>query len=157
MLGEVFKVLRRSGRFVMRNLCPQEHPEWLYYDYFPEVQIIDLKDFWPPDMIVSTMQAIDFVAISVAPEHIRFEQDLRVSLGRVRRRNVNSQLMAISDRPYEEGVARLEREPLDGSFAPVRTDPLCLLTIRGDKQQLPLGDLARRWVRPPVAEIEGFL
>jgi hypothetical protein len=134
MLGEVFKILRPGGRFVMRNLCPQEHLDRLYYESFPEAQTIDLEDFWPPDTIVSAMQAIGFVAISAAPEHIRFEQDLRVWLDMVRRRDLNSQLMAISDRVYEEEIARLERELADGSSVRVRTDRLCLLTIRGDKR-----------------------
>ena len=40
MVREVFTVLRRGGRFVMRNPCPQEHPDWLYYEYFPEAQAI---------------------------------------------------------------------------------------------------------------------
>jgi hypothetical protein len=56
------------------------------------------------------MQAIGFAAISAVPEHIRFEQDLRVWLDMVRRRDLNSQLLAISDRAYEEGIARLERQ-----------------------------------------------
>jgi ubiquinone/menaquinone biosynthesis C-methylase UbiE len=133
MLGEVFRVLRLSGRFVMRNLCPQEHPDWLYYEYFPEAQTIDLEDFWPPATIVSTMRAIGFVAISVAPEHIRFEQDLRVWLDMVRRRDLNSQLMAISDRAYEDGIARLERHLAEGG-AQVHADHLCLLTVQGNKQ-----------------------
>jgi len=109
MLREVFKALRPGGRFAMRNLCPQEHPDWLYYEYFPEAQTIDLEDFWPLDRIISTIQAVGFVAISAAPEHIRFEQDLRVWLDMVRRRDLNSQLMAISDRAYKDGIARLER------------------------------------------------
>jgi ubiquinone/menaquinone biosynthesis C-methylase UbiE len=36
MLHALFQVLRNDGQFVMRNLCPQEHPDWLYYEYFPE-------------------------------------------------------------------------------------------------------------------------
>lgn len=58
MLHAVFQVLRHDGRFVMRNLCPQEHPDWLYYDYFPEALPIDLADFWPPEIVVATMAAI---------------------------------------------------------------------------------------------------
>ena len=40
---------------------------------------------------------------------------------------------SISDRAYEEGIARLERQLAYGGAAQVRTDHLCLLTIRGDK------------------------
>ena len=134
MLREVFTLLRSGGRFVMRNLCPQDHPDWLYYEYFPDAQTIDLADFWPLDTIVSTMQTIGFVAITATPEHMRFEQDLRLWLDMIRRRDLNSQLMAISDRAYEAGIARLERELSDAPAAQMRTDHLCLLTLRAEKR-----------------------
>jgi ubiquinone/menaquinone biosynthesis C-methylase UbiE len=133
MLGEVLRVLRPDGRFAMRNLCPQESPHWLCYENFSQARTIDLEDFWPPDTIVSTMETIGFVAVSAVPEYIHVEQDLRVWLDMVRRRDFNSQLMAISDRAYEDGIARLERQMADGGSARVRTERLCLLTIRGDK------------------------
>src|SRR5215467_11379824 len=56
MLREVLRVLRPAGRFVLRNLCPQESSDWLYYEYFPEAQIVDLKDFWPPEAIAAVME-----------------------------------------------------------------------------------------------------
>ena len=132
-LREVSRVLRRGGRFVMRNLCPQEHPDWLYYEYFPEARTIDLADFWPPERIVGTMETAGFDAIAAELEHLRFEQDLRKGLAMVRHRELNSQLMAISDRAYAAGIGRLEREVADG--APHRRpDHLCLITIRGDRR-----------------------
>ena len=134
MLRAVFQMLRCDGRFVMRNLCPQEHPDWLYYDYFPEALPIDLADFWPPETIVATMEAIGFAAVTFELEHLRFEQDLRVWLETVRRRDTNSQLMAISDHAYEAGIHRLEREVADADKPRVRADHLCLITIRGDKR-----------------------
>ena len=70
----------------------------------------------------------------VEPEHIRFEQDLRVWLDMVRRRrDLNSQLMSISDRAYQDGVGRLERELMEGVAPQMRADHLCLMTIRGDR------------------------
>jgi SAM-dependent methyltransferase len=78
MLESVFRVLRDNGRFVIRNLCPHEHPDWLYYDYFPEALQIDLADFWPPATVVTRMEAIGFTAVAVELQHLRFEQDLRV-------------------------------------------------------------------------------
>ena len=122
----------------MRNLCPQEHPDWRYYEYFPDAQTIDLEDFWSLDTVVSAMQTIGFVAITAATEHLRFEQDLCIWLDMVRHRDLNSQLMAISDRAYEQGIARLERELTDPRAAHVRTDHLCLLTLRADKRWLSL-------------------
>jgi SAM-dependent methyltransferase len=133
MLREVLQVLQAGGRFVMRNVCPQEHPDWLYYEYFPEARAIDLEDFWPPETIVERRKSTGFVAVAVELEHLRFEQDLRVWLDMVRRRDLNSQLMAISDVAYEGGLRRLERELADEAASQVRADHLCLVTIRGDR------------------------
>jgi SAM-dependent methyltransferase len=134
MLRAVFHTLRYDGRFVMRNVCPQEHLDWLYYDYFPEALAIDLADFWPPEDIMATMEAIGFATVTVELEHLRFDQDLRVWLDTVRRRDTNSQLMAISDRAYEAGIDRLKREVADAVEPRVRADHLCLITIRGHKR-----------------------
>lgn len=125
MLHEVFRVLRRNARFVMRNLCAHEHPDWLYYEYFPEALPIDLSDFWPPQTVAVMMGAIGFAAVVVELEHLRFEQDLRVWLDTVRRRDTNSQLMAISDRGYNAGIHRLECELADADGPKLRTDHLC--------------------------------
>jgi ubiquinone/menaquinone biosynthesis C-methylase UbiE len=134
MLESVFRVLRDNGRFVIRNLCPHEHPDWLYYDYFPEDRQIDLADFWPPETVVARMEAIGFTAVAVEFEHLRFEQDLRAWLNMVRRRDTNSQLMAISDRDYQKGIERLEAELADADAPKVRADHVCLITIRGERR-----------------------
>jgi ubiquinone/menaquinone biosynthesis C-methylase UbiE len=133
MLGAVFRVLRQGGRFVMRNLCPQEHPDWLYYKYFPEAQTLDLADFWPHETIVATMGRTGFTAVTVEFEHLRFDQDLAVWLAMVRQRELNSQLMAISDAAYEAGICRLEKEVQERNVPHLRADHLCLLTIRGER------------------------
>jgi ubiquinone/menaquinone biosynthesis C-methylase UbiE len=87
MLREAARVLRPNGRFVLRNLCPQESADWLYYRYFPEAQRIDLRDFRPSDQIVGAMTAADFSTATTAYEHVRFEQDLAAWLEIVRRRD----------------------------------------------------------------------
>ena len=77
MLRETLRVLRIGGRLILRNLCPQECADWLYYDYFPEARTIDLEDFWPPETIMAEMDATGFVAVTEECEHLHFEQDLR--------------------------------------------------------------------------------
>ena len=90
MLRAVFNTLRHGGRLVIRNLCPQEHPDWLYYDYFPEAMSIDFADFRHPEIVVTTMQAIGFAATEIELEHLRFEQDMRAWLDTVRRRDTKT-------------------------------------------------------------------
>jgi len=132
MLRAVFQVLGPGGRFVLRNLCPQEAADWLYYQYFPEAHIVDLQDFWPPQAIAAIMEGAGF-AVTVAYEHVRFEQDLPEWLATVRRRDTCSQLRAIPDAAYAAGLRRLEQELADLGAPQRRANHLCLVTIRGDK------------------------
>jgi SAM-dependent methyltransferase len=133
MLRDAFRVLRIGGRFVLRNLCPQESPDWLYYRYFPEARIVDLEDFWPPEAIVAVMEGAGFTAVTAEYEHVRGEQDLSAWREIVQRRDTCSQLLAISDAAYAAGMRRLECELADGSAPRSCADHLCLITIRGDK------------------------
>jgi len=134
MLRAVFQVIRRRGRLVLRNLCPQECADWLYYAYFPEAHAIDLADFWPPEAVVAVLEATGFVAVTVERQHLRYEQNLRLWLDTVRRRDTCSQLLTIPDTAYEAGVRRLEHELAEGNAPLVRADHLCFVTIRGEKQ-----------------------
>jgi SAM-dependent methyltransferase len=134
VLRETLRVLRIGGRLILRNLCPQDCADWLYYDYFPEARTIDLEDFWSPETIMAEMDAIGFVAVTAEREHLRFEQDLRNWLDTVRRRDTCSQLLAISDVAYQAGLSRLMHELADRSSPLLRQDHLCLVTIRGEKR-----------------------
>jgi SAM-dependent methyltransferase len=133
MVHEVIRVLHPAGRFVLRNMCPHESDNWLYYEYFPEAQIVDLRDFWPPEAISAVMEGAGFTAVAVDYEHLHLEQDLSAWLEIVRRRDTCSQLQAISDLAYEAGLSRLERELADPNGPRSRSDHLCLITIRGEK------------------------
>jgi SAM-dependent methyltransferase len=133
MLRDTFRVLRPGGRFVLRNLCPQESSDWLYYEYFPEAEVTDLRDFWPPDAMVAVMEGAGFTAVTVVYEHLRFEQNLLTWIEIVRRRDTCSQLLAIPDTAYEAGVRRIERELEEESDPLMRADHLCFITIRGEK------------------------
>jgi len=133
LLKGVFSVLRPGGRLVVHSLCPQECPDWLYYEYFPEAHAIDLADFWPPESVTKTMETMGFLPVTVECQHIRYEQNLRDWLDVVRRRDTCSQLLTISDTAYAAGLRRLEKELDDARGAVMRTEHLCLVTIRGGK------------------------
>ncbi len=133
MLRAAFRVLRRDARFVIRNLCPQECADWLYYTYFPEAYAIDLEDFWPPETMVTAMVGAGFAAVTVEREHLHFEEDLCAWLETVRRRDTCSQLLSIPDAAYQAGVRRLEHELAGASTPPTRANHICLITVRGEK------------------------
>jgi SAM-dependent methyltransferase len=134
MLREAFRVLRPEGRFVLRNLCPQESSDWLYYEYFPEAQLADLRDFWPPEAVIAVIEGIGLTAVTMEHEHLHLEQDLAEWVEVVRRRDTCSQLLAITDTAYEAGLRRLERELEQGTVPQRRADHLCLMTIRAEKR-----------------------
>ena len=56
MIGEVCRVLRPKGRFVMTNIDPYQMLEWALYRYFPAALREDLKDFSPEEQITSLLQ-----------------------------------------------------------------------------------------------------
>ncbi len=90
--------------------------DWLYYEYFPEAEIVDLRDFWPVGAVVTTMRAAGFVAAAISYERLRFEQSLPAWLEIVRRRDTCSQLQAISDLAHQAAVDRLERDIADRAW-----------------------------------------
>jgi ubiquinone/menaquinone biosynthesis C-methylase UbiE len=133
MLGEAFRVLRGAGRLVIYNLCPQEMPDWIYYAYFPEARRRDLADFWSPDQITAAMRSVGFAAVMATPNHIRFDHDLADFRETARRRDNNSQLIALSDAAYADGLRAIERDIGAASAPRMHADHLCFVTFRGDK------------------------
>jgi hypothetical protein len=111
----------------------QDCEDWLYYEFFPEAYAIDLVDFWSSEAVVAVVQASGFEAVKADRQHIHYQQDLRVWLDIVRRRNTCSQLMAIPDAASAAGLHRVEQELTGGSALEVRPDHLCFVTIRGQR------------------------
>jgi ubiquinone/menaquinone biosynthesis C-methylase UbiE len=136
MLEAVFQALRPGGRLVVYGLCPQECPDWLYYEFFPEAHAIDVEDFWPAEAVMAEMEAIGFVAVGVERQHLHYQQNLLEWLEIVRRRDTCSQLLTIADAAYAAGLHRLEKLLADRDAPPVRADHLCFVTIRGER---PMG------------------
>lgn len=134
MLRQTYSGLRPGGRFVLRNLCPQQSEDWLYYHYFPEALVVDLLDFWPPDAIAAVMEGAGFAPVAIKLEHLRFDVNLTEWLQIVRdRRDSCSQLQAIPDEAYAAGIHQLEEEIAGAAGSTVHADHLCMVTIRGDK------------------------
>jgi SAM-dependent methyltransferase len=134
MLRETYRVLRLGGRFVLRNLCPEQSENWLYYRYFPEAFVVDLLDFWPTDAIAAVMESAGFAPVEVKFERLQFDVNVAEWLAIVRnRRDTCSQLQAISDEAYAAGVRRLEAAVAGSSEPVVRGDQLCMATVRGEK------------------------
>ena len=100
---------------------------------FPGGETRDFADFWPPNAIVSELNATGFAGVEVARRHVHRERDLAELLSALQFRERNSQLLSLSDAAYEAGLRRIERD-LDNPQRPkVRSDHLCFVTVRGDR------------------------
>jgi ubiquinone/menaquinone biosynthesis C-methylase UbiE len=133
VLAETHRLLRAGGRFVLHNMCPEECEDWLYYQYFPEARSIDQRDFWPVAQIATAMREVGFASVDVEYEHTRSERKLVEWLPRASRRDICSQLLAISDECFLAGIRRLKAELADPAAPKTRVDHYCRVTIRADK------------------------
>ena len=137
-IGEVFRVLKTGGRFVVLNMDPWSMPEWILYRYFPGARDVDHQDFLTASDFTDLMRATGFTNVQVARQRQRTQESLVDFLAYARQRHRTSQLVAVSDETYEAGLRHLERQvEQDGDAATVASD-FCLITIRGDKPQTGL-------------------
>ena len=132
LLDEVFRVLRPGGRFVMTNIDPWSMEAWAIYRYFPEAFARDCDDFVPVDRFLALMRQSGFVDVSARRDHLPRQETLGDFLAFTRARHRVSQLMAIADEAYAEGLRRLERAAAADPASTI-TSPFVLVTITGDR------------------------
>jgi len=132
-VGEVFRVLKPGGRFVVLNMDPWSMPEWILYRYFPAARDVDHQDFLTASAFTDLMWATGFTDVQVALRRQRTQESLVDFLAYARQRHRISQLLAVPDEEYKASLQRLEHQvEQDGDAATIESD-FCLITIRGDK------------------------
>lgn len=109
-LAEVVRVLTPGGRFVMTNIDPWAMPGWLVYRYFPGAWERDQRDFLRVEEFSALMELAGFSGVEVSRTDLSRDERLRDFLGYASARHRASQLTAISDAEYEQGLARLREE-----------------------------------------------
>ncbi len=143
LLGELYRVLKPGGRFVMTNIDPWSMTDWIIYRYFPEALEMDYRDFLPIERFVDLMEGTGFSAVRATPTCLSKKEELREFLAFARDRHRASQLMAIPDGAYETGIEKLEHgvANLEGSDAIVEYD-FVLVVVSGEKPRaaFPLTD-----------------
>jgi SAM-dependent methyltransferase len=130
-VSEVFRVLGPGGRFVLTHIDPWAMPEWIVYRYFPDARAIDERDFLPEASLVRLLRGAGFGPITVTRTDRSQTEDLAAFLAHVGRRHVASQLMAISDGSYEDGLRRVRGDAAGGLVAV--PSQFVILTIAADK------------------------
>lgn len=135
LLIEVYRLLKPGGRFVITNLDPWSMTGWIVYTYFPASRQRDLSDFLPVNEITSQMEVAGFCNIQVKRDHKKSEENLSEFLRYASQRHRTSQLIAIQDREYEDGIARLKDQIINlGDDFRVPSE-ICLVWITGDKPE----------------------
>jgi hypothetical protein len=86
-------------------------------------------------MAADEIECADEATVAPAIAQAAFDPaHLAKLLAAVRHRERNSQLLSLSDAPYEAGLRRIERD-LDNPQTPkARADHLCFVTVRGNKR-----------------------
>ena len=133
-LSEAARVLRQGGRLTLRNLDPWSMKGWILYRYFPATLERDLQDFMALEEIAEVLGSAGLSNITVARRH----QPDPVRLGEfardVRSRCDRSQLIALSEAGYEEGLARVEADLARMGPEALLPSEKCEVTVTADKQ-----------------------
>lgn len=138
LLGEIFRVLKSTGRFVMTNIDPWSMAGWLVYRYFPEARALDQQDFLPVERFVALMRDVGFQDVDARYTDLSRDEALHEFLAYASTRHRASQLMAISDAAYEAGLDQLKQVLAQaGTRTVVEPSAFVLVTIVGDKSRAP--------------------
>jgi SAM-dependent methyltransferase len=133
MIGEIYRLLRGGGRFVMNNIDPWMMREWLVYQFFSAAWELDAADFLPVETFTAMMETAGFRSIHISRRLETAEMRLGEVQAYVSRRTAASQLMAISDEAYADGLRKMgQAVERQGEDALIQST-FCFLTVIGDK------------------------
>ena len=132
-VAEVFRVLRRGGRFVLTNIDPWAMEEWVIYKYFPQARALDERDFLPRAALARRLGDAGFTRINVSAIDRSEPQRLGAFLASAEQRHSASQLIAISDADYEAGLRRLRKDVARSGTDATIPSQFVVLTITADK------------------------
>ncbi len=135
LVAEVYRTLRPGGRFVITNLDPWSMAGWIVYRYFPVSKTRDLSDFLPVEELMLLMKKTGFCNVRVKRDHIRSEENLYEFIQYASQRHRTSQLIAIQDHEYEEGIARLKDDIVKLGNGFRIPSEICLVWVSGDKSE----------------------
>ncbi len=134
VISEACRILKPGGRFVITSLDPWSMPDWILYRYFPASKTCDLADFLPEEKLSGTLRDAGFGPPSVRRRLMRTEEKLAEFLAYASARHRTSQLVAITDRDYADGLAAIRSDMRrSGDASSIRSE-ICLIWITADKR-----------------------
>lgn len=131
MLAETHRLLKRGGKFVMKNIDPWNMKKWILYKYFPEALEMDFRDFLPAEKFIELLKQNGFVNIEMSRQRSDSEENLLNFLEYVSKRYRTSHLMAIRDEQYETGLINIKEDIRKGIGN--QKSEFCTITISAEK------------------------
>jgi hypothetical protein len=108
---------------------------WIVYKYFPASKQRDFSDFLPISVLTAQMQKAGFCKIQVRQVHNRKVENLGEFLHYASQRFRTSQLIAIRDQAYEDGMAKIKSEIIKLGKDDSVPSEICLVWVTGDKPE----------------------
>lgn len=133
LFAEIYRVLKPGGRLVITNIDPWSMGGWIVYRYFSASRVRDTADFLPEDRLVPLLRQIGFRPIHVRRQLNRRQETLGSFLEYAGQRHRTSQLIAIPDEEYAEGLARIRAGIRQAGADACIPSELCLIWFTADK------------------------
>jgi len=105
---EVSRIIKKSGWFVVSNIDVFQMKDWVIYRFFPEAWAIDQEDFLELNELETLFENEGFSRVQLNQNRIDLKMTIRKLFESVKRRDSVSQLQAISDKSFENGVKNLK-------------------------------------------------
>ncbi len=135
LLAEAYRILKPGGRVCITDLDPWSMPGWVIYRYFPAAWRRDTADFLTVCHLTSMLKQIGFCNTSSARDKKSSQDTLGGFLAYATRRDRTSQLIAISDRDYERGIAGLRGLMKRYGSQAIVPSEICVARVIGDKPE----------------------
>lgn len=131
-VGELRRVVRPRGMFVLSNVSPHDYRDSLFYRVFPTAWERDREDFRPSEELEEILRDAGFDRLSVQRERVDEGKTLGEMLEYVSTRENNSHLSAMDDEAYAKGLARLKALIADrGADAPAENPVVIVRIVAG--------------------------
>ncbi|WP_298511228.1 class I SAM-dependent methyltransferase [uncultured Kordia sp.] len=103
---EIYRVLKRGGRYYINTIHPYEMKKSWVYQFFPSVYEEDILRFYPEEKLFQTLEATGFET-RVEKRVFTYRKSMLLIQEEAALRNY-SQLHLISDANYQEGLQAME-------------------------------------------------
>jgi len=105
---EVSRIIKRDGWLVISNIDVFQMRDWVIYRFFPEAWTIDKDDFVELNELEILFENEGFSLVQLN----QYKIDLKITIKKLfessKRRDSISQLQAISDKSFENGIKNLK-------------------------------------------------